>query len=38
MSIEYCEKCNGHIDTDYEENHFDEEVNGCEATFEEEEE
>lgn len=24
MSIEYCEKCNKHIDTDYDSEHFDE--------------
>ena len=35
MSIEYCEKCDGYIDTDFNSEHFDEEVGGCEATFEE---
>jgi len=35
MNIEYCDKCDSHIDTDFNAEHFDEEVNGCEATFEE---
>jgi len=35
MSIQYCEKCDSHIDTDFNSEHFDEEVNGCESTFEE---
>jgi len=36
MSIEYCEKCDEHIDTDFNAEHFDEEVNGCETTYQEE--
>ena len=35
MSVEYCEKCNQTIDTDYNSEHFGEDVNGCESTFEE---
>jgi len=38
MSIEYCNRCDSQIDTDFNAEHFDEEVNGCEATFEEIEE
>ena len=38
MSIEYCNKCDSHIDTDFNAEHFSEEVDGCEATFEEVEE
>lgn len=34
MSIQYCEKCNQYIDTDFNSEHFDDEVNGCETTFE----
>jgi len=37
MSIEYCNKCDSHIDTDFNAEHFDEEVNGCEDSFEAEE-
>ena len=37
MSIEYCNKCDRQVDTDFNAEHFGEEVNGCEATFEEEE-
>ena len=35
MSIQYCEKCDQYIDTDFNAEHFDEEVGGCEDTFEE---
>jgi len=35
MSIIYCDKCDKFVDTDFNAEHFDEEVNGCEATFEE---
>jgi len=38
MSIEYCHKCDSQIDTDFDAEHFDAEVDGCEATFEEVEE
>jgi hypothetical protein len=37
MSIQYCEKCDANIDTDYDAEHFDEEYNGCRDTFEENE-
>ena len=30
----YCEKCDSYIDTDYNAEHFDDEVNGCETMFE----
>ena len=33
MSIEYCEKCHKHIDTDYNAEHFADDVEGCEDTF-----
>jgi len=33
MSIQHCEKCNSDIDTDFNAEPFDEEANGCEATF-----
>ena len=33
MSVVYCDKCNSQIDTDFNAEHFDQEVNGCEATF-----
>ena len=36
MSIQYCHKCDSYIDTDLNAEHFDEEVNGCEDTSEEE--
>lgn len=35
MSIQYCEKCEDYIDTDFNAEHFDDDVNNCEATFEE---
>jgi hypothetical protein len=34
MSIQYCEKCNQYIDTDFNAEHFADEVGGCETTFE----
>lgn len=35
MSLEYCHKCGQTIDTDFNAEHFDDEVNGCETTYEE---
>ena len=35
MSIQYCDKCDTYIDTDFNCEHFDDEVNGCETTFQE---
>jgi hypothetical protein len=35
MSMEYCEKCDQFIDTDFNAEHFADDVNGCETTFEE---
>lgn len=35
MSIEHCDKCGKMIDTDFNAEHFDEEVEGCEDTYEE---
>ena len=34
MSIEHCPKCNQNIDTDFNAEHFADEVGGCEITFE----
>lgn len=34
MSIEYCKQCEKYIDTDFNAEHFDKEVGGCEDTFE----
>lgn len=31
MSIEYCEQCDGYIDTDFNAEHFDDEFGGCET-------
>jgi len=33
MSIEYCKECNSYIDTDFNAEHFDKEVEGCEIAF-----
>ena len=32
----YCEKCDTHIDTDFDCEHFDSEVDGCETEYQEE--
>lgn len=37
MSIQYCHKCGKTIDTDFNAEHFADEVDGCEDTFEEDE-
>lgn len=34
MSIEHCPKCNQNIDTDFNAEHFADEVGGCETTLE----
>ena len=34
MSIEYCQKCSKYIDTDFNTDHFDKEVDCCETKFE----
>jgi len=34
MSLMYCHQCGNHIDTDYDAEHFDDEVNGCEIMCE----
>lgn len=36
MSIEYCKKCDSHIDTDFNAEHFSEEVGGCFTKWNEE--
>ena len=36
MSIVYCHKCDIYIDTDFNVEHFDEEVEGCETSYQEE--
>jgi len=36
MSIVYCHKCDTYIDTDFNAEHFDEEVRGCETSYQEE--
>ncbi len=36
MSIVYCEKCDKYVDTDFNAEHFDKEVDGCEDNYEEE--
>jgi hypothetical protein len=33
MSIVYCEKCQKYIDTDYNAEHFEEDVDGCEDIY-----
>lgn len=35
MSIEYCDKCDTYIDTDFNAEHFGENGDECETTFEE---
>jgi len=36
MSITFCDKCDNYIDTDFNAEHFDEEVKGCETSYEQE--
>jgi len=33
MSLEFCDKCDTVIDTDFNAEHFDEDVQGCETTY-----